>query len=188
VSRPEARDDATAAADPLGPTALAALMADAVDFCVRHVNWGGLPFVGVVIDDRGYVSEYGVNQVQQSGDPSAHAEIVAMRAALHQLSRTDLRGMYLLATGEPCGLCYRFALDHSIDRIYVAVDVTTVAAMGFDYRTSYRAFDVDRAQLSELVVPLPVADGLKPFERYLSNSQSGRGVATPPPESKNGPS
>jgi len=167
---------------------LTALMTDAVAFSVQHVNAGGLPFVGLVVDEAGYISEYGVNQVQQSGDPSAHAEIVAMRATLRQLSRTDLTGMCLLATGEPCGLCYRFALQHSIEKIYVAVDDDTVAVWGFDYRASYRAFSIDRSELSEVVVPLPVPNGLEPFDRYLSISQSGRFARPHHPESRKGSS
>lgn len=146
---------------------LTSLMRDAVAFSVRHVERGGIPFVGVVIDESGYVSEYGVNQVRETGDPTAHAEIVAMRATIRSRHLADLRGMSLLATGEPCGICYRFALDQRIERVYVAVDSDAVAAWGFDYRESYRRLGADRAKLADLVTPLPVTDGLKPFERYL---------------------
>lgn len=82
-------------------------MRTAVDFSTRHVDGGGLPFVGAVADNSGIISRLGVNEVHETGDPSAHAEIVAMRDALSSHGRETLTGTILLATGEPCGLCYR---------------------------------------------------------------------------------
>lgn len=148
----------------MSATDLAALMAEAVEFAVRHVAGGGLPFVGVLADDRGRVGGFGVNEVMETGDPRAHAEIVAMRAA--QRDGVDLRGLQLLATGEPCGLCYRFAFEAGIGAVHVAVDADTVAAHGFDYRDSYPAFGIDRDALTHLIHPLPVERGLEPFTRY----------------------
>jgi guanine deaminase len=115
---------------------LHAVMEKAVDKCTTHVEAGGLPFVGVVVGDAGVISEFGVNRVRETGDPSAHAEIVAMREAMALHRLTSLAGATLLATGEPCGLCYRFAIDRRVDAIYVAVDRDEVAAFGFDYRSS----------------------------------------------------
>ena len=119
-------------------------MRTAVDFSTRHVDGGGLPFVGAVADNSGILSRLGVNEVHETGDPSAHAEIVAMRDALSSHGRETLTGTILLATGEPCGLCYRFAIDHGIDTIYTAVDRDAVAAFGFDYRASYRTMRIKR--------------------------------------------
>lgn len=146
---------------------LAGLMQDAVDFSVQHVEDGGLPFVGVLIGDDGYVSSPGVNVVQETGDPTAHAEIVAMRAVMRDRPCSDLSGTWLLATGEPCGLCYRFALDHRVERVYVAVDSDLVAEQGFDYRGSYPAFGIDRSALTGVAHRLLVPRALEPFERFL---------------------
>lgn len=152
---------------------IAVLMEEAVEFCLDHVEAGGLPFVGVLLGPEGYVSAPGVNLVHESGDPSAHAEIVAMRTALTDTGRSDLTGTWLLATGEPCGLCYRFALDHGVSRIYVAVDSDTVAAQGFDYRASYPAYGIDSTLLAEKVRQLPAARGLEPFQRFTRLRQDG---------------
>ncbi|TQM72053.1 tRNA(Arg) A34 adenosine deaminase TadA [Actinomadura hallensis] len=164
---------------------VAGLMADAVAFGAKHVEAGGLPFVGLLLADDGYVSDPGVNLVQETGDPSAHAEIVAMRATLRDLGRADLAGSWLLATGEPCGLCYRSALDHRVERVFVAVDADTAAAWGFDYRPSYRALGIDRARLTGFVRRLPVPDGLLPFRRHLELRRAGGGPASiTPPDTK----
>ncbi|EID55144.1 deaminase [Saccharomonospora xinjiangensis] len=156
---------------------LTGLMREAVEYGIRHVESGGLPFVGVVVGDGGYVSAPGVNLVYETRDPRAHAEIVAMREALSK--RDDLRGTWLLATGEPCGLCYRFAIDHGVERVYVAVDSDTAAAYGFDYRRSYPAYGVNPSRLAAtgMVRRLEVPRGLEPFERFL---HIGHGGAQPP--------
>ncbi|GGM28114.1 tRNA-specific adenosine deaminase [Micromonospora sonchi] len=161
---------------------LVALMADAVEFSIRHVESGGLPFVGVVIDENGYVSRHGVNEVHRTEDPTAHAEIMAMRSAMRDRDLNDLRGTTLLATGEPCGLCYRYAIDHRVERIYVAVDSDTVAEHGFDYRGSYPAFHIDRPQLTSIVHRLPVARQLEPFERFLHLNRNRAHPPTLPPK------
>lgn len=142
-------------------------MEQAVETYVTHVETGGLPFVGVVVDETGVVSEFGVNRVHELGDLSAHAEIVAMRAAMVSHGLGSLDGTTLLATGEPCGLCYRFALDHRVDAIYVAVDRDEVADFGFDYRSSYPGLGITDDLRSGLLRHLPVKRGAEPFAKYL---------------------
>jgi len=146
---------------------LQAVMEEAVEECITHVDGGGLPFVGVVVGASGVISKYGVNRVQETSDPCAHAEIVAMRDALASQGRDSLAGTTLVATGEPCGLCYRFAIDHQVTAIYVAVDRDAVAEWGFDYRASYSALGISDDQRSGLLHHLPVERGAEPFARYL---------------------
>lgn len=143
------------------------IMDQAVDRCIEHVEAGGLPFVGVVIDRTGMLSGFGVNRVLESRDPSAHAEIVAMRQVLVTSNREDLSGTTLLATGEPCGLCYRFAIDHRVDAIYIAVDRGAAAEWGFDYRTSYDAYGITDTLRSSVFNHLPNERGDEPFSRYF---------------------
>ncbi|OLT42453.1 cytosine deaminase [Saccharomonospora sp. CUA-673] len=155
-------------ADPTALAALSEVMHRAVDACIAHVDAGGLPFVGVLVDHSGgVVSEFGTNQVAARHDPTAHAEIVAMRDALARRGSADLTGTTLLATGEPCGLCYRHALDHGITEIHVAVDRDQVAALGFDYRPSYAAHGITDERRAALLHPLRVPHGHRPFTRYL---------------------
>lgn len=141
-------------------------MAQAVEVGERHVETGGLPFVGALVAGDGWSSEHGVNLVRETGDPSAHAEIVAMRQALRDRGRTGLAGTTLLATGEPCALCYRFAAANRVDAVHFAVDRDTAAAWGFDYRAGYTALGTDRLPIARAARHLPVARGLEPFIRY----------------------
>lgn len=170
-------------------TLLRSVMDQAVEVCTAEVDAGGLPFVGVVVDQAGQVlSGFGINQVAETGDPTAHAEIVAMREAMstHQLG--SLTGTVLLATGEPCGLCCRYAIDYGIEAIYVAADRNEVAAYGFDYRASYPAFGITDARRDTLFRSLPVEQAIEPFTRYLNLHASGRAFAAPGTESKGTPS
>lgn len=65
---------------------------------MRHVETGGLPFVGLLVDDVGWGSDPGVNLVQETGDPTAHAEVVAIRQAVRARGVPALEGATLLAT------------------------------------------------------------------------------------------
>ncbi|MFD0415918.1 nucleoside deaminase [Streptomyces sp. NPDC127108] len=145
---------------------LTALMADAVETCVRRVESGGVPFVGLLVAADGWISDPGVNLVHETGDPTAHAEIVALRQAVRDRGRPPLRGATLLATGEPCALCYRFAAAHGIAAVRFAVDRHTAAAWGFDYRAGYEAAPTARPPLEAAARHLPVDRGLAPFIRY----------------------
>ena len=155
------------------PSSVMQIMAQAVEASLRHVESGGLPFVGVLLKEGRVISEYGVNRVMATGDLWAHAEIVAMRDAIATHSLADLAGTVLLATGEPCGLCYRFAIDHQVESIYVAVDRDAVADQGFDYRSSYAALGITDRQRSNLMCSLPVNRALEPFTTYQELHATG---------------
>lgn len=147
--------------------ALHSIMIEAVQRCTQHVSSGGLPFAGVVVQNGLAVSSFGVNRVHETGDASAHAEVVAMRDAMSRSGRTNLAGAVLLATGEPCGLCYRFAQNCGIDAIYVAADRDEVARLGFDYRSSYALFGITDDTRAQVYRSLPVPNMHEPFTRYL---------------------
>ncbi|MBB5801010.1 tRNA(Arg) A34 adenosine deaminase TadA [Saccharothrix ecbatanensis] len=144
-------------------TRLGALMAEAVEFSVRHVESGGIPFVGLLVADDGWVSDLGVNLVRETGDPTAHAEVMAIRKAVQARDRSSLEGVTLLATGEPCALCYRVAASHGIAAVRFAVDRDTAAAWGFDYRAGY---ETNRLPLAITARHLAVERSLVPFTRY----------------------
>lgn len=150
---------------------LQAVMDQAVEECITHVDRGGLPFVGVLVNETGTISEFGVNRVRETRDPMAHAEIVAMRDAMRTHGLESLAGTVLLATGEPCGLCYRFAIEHGVEAIYVALDRDAVADLGFDYRASYQALGITNENRAGLLHRLPVERGIEPFTRYLNTSK-----------------
>lgn len=148
------------------PARLVDLLRQAVDHAVAHVEAGGLPFVGVLLLADATTSPMGVNRVRETGDPDAHAEVEAMRAVLAARGPDALRGATLLATGEPCSRCYRFAAAHGVARSVHAVDVDRAAALGFDYRGDDPG--PGGAELARAARHLPVEGAERPFTTYLA--------------------
>lgn len=91
----------------------------------------GGPFGAVVVLDGAVVGE-GWNRVTSSNDPTAHAEVVAIRDACAKLNRFDLRGTVLYASCEPCPMCLAASLWARVDRIVYANTRDEAAAIGFD--------------------------------------------------------
>ncbi|MDK1377764.1 MULTISPECIES: nucleoside deaminase [unclassified Sinorhizobium] len=140
------------------------LMEEAVAFSVKHVHGGGKPFTAFVVDADGNILGRGVNRVQGHHDPTAHAEVEAIRDACRAHGTPYLHGTTLLASGEPCAMCYMTALYAGISQVFFAVDRDEAAAHGFDYRGTYALF-ADDPQTWQLPAArkLTVPDGLRPF-------------------------
>lgn len=99
----------------------------------------GSPF-GCVIVREGQIVGSGVNQVPTSNDPTAHAEVVAIRDACRRLDTYVLAGCTLYATGEPCPMCYAAAWWARIDAIYYASTIQDALDYGaFDDKSIYEA-------------------------------------------------
>jgi guanine deaminase len=98
---------------------------------------GGGPFGAVVVASGRIVGE-GSNLVTSSFDPTAHAEIVAIRAACAALGRFELRGCDIFTSCEPCPMCLSAIYWARLDRVYYANDRTGAARIGFDDELIYR--------------------------------------------------
>lgn len=145
------------------------LMEEAVAFSVDHVHEGGIPFTAFVVDQNGAILGRGVNRVREHHDPTAHAEVEAIRDACRSHGTTHLHGTTLLASGEPCAMCYMSALYAGISQIFYAADRDEAAAHGFDYRGTYRLFaDDPQSWRSPAVSKLAVSQGLHPFLAFRS--------------------
>ncbi len=127
----------------------------AVDLAVRNVADGGGPFGALVVTRDGRVHE-GINRVARDHDPTAHAEVVAIRAAAAASTTFHLSGAVLYASCEPCPLCLAAALWARVDRVYFAADRHGAAAAGFDDAVFYEYFNGARPEL------LPVAQAAVP--------------------------
>ncbi len=142
-------------------------MQELVHFSIKHVDSGGIPFTAFIVGANGVILGCGVNRVQACHDPTAHAEIDAIRDACRRNNMTSLHGMTLLASGEPCAMCYLSAYYSGISTICFAVDRDEAANHGFDYREGYKMFAVDPQNWQYPVVKkLSVSEGLLPFLAY----------------------
>src|SRR3954471_2394613 len=91
-------------------------LALAVDIASANVRNAGGPFGAVVVAADGQAFE-GVNRVTANNDPTAHAEVVAIRHAAASLGTFDLAGAVLYSSCEPCPMCLASALWARIDRV-----------------------------------------------------------------------
>jgi guanine deaminase len=96
----------------------------------------GQPF-GAVVVQGGHILGEGCNLVPSTCDPSAHAEIVAIRAACQALGRTTLGGTTIYASCEPCAMCLAAIHLARIERLVFASSAEEAAAFGFDARWLY---------------------------------------------------
>jgi guanine deaminase len=101
-----------------------------------HDDAGG-PFGAVVVKDGAIIGE-GWNQVTSASDPTAHAEMVAIRAAARHLGHFSLAGCELYSSCEPCPMCLGAILWARLDRLYYANSRDDAAAIGFDDAAFYR--------------------------------------------------
>jgi tRNA(Arg) A34 adenosine deaminase TadA len=117
---------------------------EAVRLATASVATGGGPF-GAVVVRAGTVVATGTNAVTKDLDPTAHAEVTAIRAACRALGTFDLSGCLLVASCEPCPMCAAASPWARLDRVIYAADRDMAAAAGFDDRAFYELFDTPRA-------------------------------------------
>lgn len=134
----------------------------AIENSVNHVARGGLPFAALVVDHAGRIIGRGVNRVSQRSDPTAHAEVEAVRDACDHLGQPRIQNTMLLATAEPCAFCLMAAAHAGITSIYFAVDRNEAACHGFDYRNEQY-----RASPKIATEKLSVANRFDPFLLFL---------------------
>lgn len=106
-------------------------MREAIRLSVENVKQGGGPF-GAVIVRNGEVVARGVNRVTQLCDPTAHAEVSAIREACHQLHTFDLSGCEIYSSCEPCPMCLSAIYWAHLDRLYYGNTAADAARIGFD--------------------------------------------------------
>ena len=157
------------------------LVAEAVALSTRRVEEGGIPFAAVVANHRGEILGRGVNQVGEDRDPTAHAEVVAIRNACRHRQSAHLVDALLIASGEPCALCYMTALYAGIGEVVFAVDREGAARGGFDYRASYRLLNRDPADWPLRRHHYVCADSDKPFKFWCERHRLAPAVISVPP-------
>jgi guanine deaminase len=114
----------------------AAALTQAIHAAVENVHNGGGPFGAVIVFPDG--SSYtGVNRVTANNDPTAHAEVQAIRNACAQRGDFSLEGGILYTSCEPCPMCLGAALWSRVDKVVFAADRFDAADAGFDDAAFY---------------------------------------------------
>src|SRR5690606_15238131 len=115
----------------------------AVQLAINNVNNGAEPFGAIVVKNGQIVGE-GVNRVKETNDPTAHAEIEAIRKACQMLETTDLSDCELYASGEPCPMCLSTIYWTNIKTIYIAYTLDDAAMYGFSSAYLYEQISLPK--------------------------------------------
>ncbi len=142
----------------------------AVGLATANVARGGGPFGAVVVRDGMVIGE-GSNRVTADLDPTAHAEVVAIRAACRRIASFSLAGATLYASCEPCPLCLSASLWARVDAVVHAADGAAAARAGFDDEAFRRLIVPARATAAW---PLrlehhPTARSEEPFDAWRAH-------------------
>jgi tRNA(Arg) A34 adenosine deaminase TadA len=121
-------------------------MEKAIELSIRNVREGnGGPF-GAVIVKGGRIIAQGVNRVTLDNDPTAHAEIVAIREACRSLGHFQLGGCELYTSCEPCPMCLGAIYWARLERVYYGNSIEAAAAAGFADADYYRQLALPRSE------------------------------------------
>ncbi|MET4060844.1 guanine deaminase [Arthrobacter sp. UYP6] len=150
-------------------TSDAQYLARAINLATANVAAGGGPFGAVVVAVDGRVFD-GVNRVTANNDPTAHAEVTAIRAAGAGLGTHDLSGAVLYSSCEPCPMCLASSLWARLERVVFAADRQDAARAGFDDAVFYEYFETPVAERSLQVTQQTAGEvpATAPFDAWAS--------------------
>lgn len=103
---------------------------DALRLAAEAPSWGDVPVGAVVVGRDGVVLGRGANARERDGDPTAHAEVLALREAARAVGEWRLTGCTLVVTLEPCTMCAGAAVLSRVDRIVFAAYDDRAGAAG----------------------------------------------------------
>jgi len=106
-------------------------MRKAIALSLKNIENGGGPFGAVIVKD-GKIVATGVNRVTTSTDPTAHAEVNAIRKAAKKLGTFDLSGCEIYTSCEPCPMCLGAVYWAHLDKMYYGNTKTDAKKIGFD--------------------------------------------------------
>jgi guanine deaminase len=115
-------------------------LARSIELATANVLNSGGPFGAVIVTADGQAFD-GVNRVTATNDPTAHAEVTAIRRACSELGTFDLSGATLYTSCEPCPMCLASALWARVERVVFAADRHDAASVGFDDAVFYEYFE-----------------------------------------------
>ena len=143
-------------------------MKKAIALSVENVKKGGGPFGAVIVKD-GRIIATGTNGVTRHNDPTAHAEVSAIRKASKKLGTFNLEGCVIYTSCEPCPMCLGAVYWAHLDKMYYGNTKTDAKNIGFDDSFIYDEIDLkpeNRKLKSEQIL---ADEAIKAFEAWTNN-------------------
>ena len=144
-------------------------MRRAIALSEESVKNGGGPFGAVVARD-GVILAEASNSVTIDTDPTAHAEVNAIRKACFRMKAIDLSGCEIFCSCEPCPMCFGAIYWARIDRIYYSNNRRDAARIGFSDNFIYDEIMLDASQREKPMLELLPEEGKKAFEMWTEKA------------------
>ena len=147
-----------------------AFMKEAVRLSIENVERGmGGPF-GAVVVKNGKIIARGTNQVTASNDPTAHAEVVAIRKACEVLNSFQLAGCEIYCSGEPCPMCLGAIYWARPDKLFFATSKEDAAEIKFDDKFIYEELKRPLAERKLFTKQMLREEALVAFRKWVERS------------------
>ena len=140
-------------------------MLRAIELSINSVNTTGGPFGCVIVKENKIIAE-GSNKVTSSNDPTAHAEVVAIREACKKLNTFNLTGCDLYTSCEPCPMCLSAIYWGRIEKIYYANTKDDAQKIDFDDSLIYSELLKNVKERKISMVQMMRDEALKAFELW----------------------
>ena len=144
-------------------------MRKAIALSLKNIENGGGPFGAVIVKD-GKIVATGVNRVTMSTDPTAHAEVNAIRKAAKKLGTFDLSGCEIYTSCEPCPMCLGAVYWAHLDKMYYGNTKTDAKKIGFDDSFIYDEIDLKPENRRLQSVQLLPDEAIKAFESWENST------------------
>jgi tRNA(Arg) A34 adenosine deaminase TadA len=142
----------------------------AIENSAKNLNGiNGGPF-GAVIVKEGKVIASATNQVRALNDPTAHAEIQAIRQACQKLNTYDLSGCEIYSSCEPCPMCLGAIYWSGMKNVYYAADSFDARKAGFDDQLIYEDLQKPHPDKHIKLIPLEKSEALAVFSEWQRNN------------------
>ena len=149
-------------------------MARAIELAVDNVRSGqGGPFGAVIVKDGNIIAE-GANRVTLTHDPTAHAEVLAIREACSKLHNFELKGCELYTSCEHCPMCLGAIYWSRLSRVYFGCLAADASQAGFDDSFIYREISQEHPEREIPMVQMMREEALSAFRAWQEKSDKIR--------------
>ena len=145
-------------------------MRQAIQLAMDNIKNGGGPFGAVIVKD-GEVIATGVNRVTKNNDPTAHAEVTAIRQACEKLGTFSLEGCDIYASCEPCPMCLGAIYWARLDHLYYGANKHDAAAAGFDDQFIYEELELPSGNRHLKTASLLEDEAQAPFTLWAQHEE-----------------
>lgn len=142
-------------------------MRKAIALSIENIQKGGGPFGAVIVKD-GKVIATGVNRVTRNTDPTAHAEVTAIRKASKKLGTFDLAGCDIYTSCEPCPMCLGAVYWAHIDRMYYGNTKADAKNVGFDDSFIYDEIELKPEKRRLITTQLLSEEAIEAFKAWAN--------------------